>query len=133
MSMSLLSLQAVQPKAGTPGTATESAPAGSPGGQGQAPPGGGLVMFLPLLLIVPILFMSFRKQKKEQEARTKMKKGDRVLTNFGLYGELVEVGERTCKIKIAPGTTVELQTHVVGPVEAAPAPATAQVATAEKK
>jgi hypothetical protein len=36
------------------------------------------MMMLPLLLFVPIIFMSMRRQKKETEARGKLKKGDKV-------------------------------------------------------
>lgn len=78
-------------------------------------------MFLPLLMIVPILFMSFRRQKKEAEARKGLKKGDRVLTNGGMVGELVEMDERLAKLKIAPGTTITVLSSVVSPFETAPA------------
>jgi len=63
---------------------------------------------LMMLLIVPFLFMSFRRQKKEQEARGKLKKGDTVLTQSGLIGELVDISDREAKVKIAPGTTVRV-------------------------
>lgn len=63
---------------------------------------------LMMLLIVPFLFMSFRRQKKEQEARGKLKKGDTVLTQSGLIGELVDINDREAKVKIAPGTTVRV-------------------------
>ena len=102
--------QAAGPKAGTPGVAADStAPASQPGG--QAPPGGPssmLPMLLPFLILVPFLFMSFRRQKKEAEARKNLKKGDRIVTQAGLIGELVELDERVAKVKIAPGTTVQV-------------------------
>jgi preprotein translocase subunit YajC len=67
-----------------------------------------LPMLLPLLILVPFLFMSFRRQKKEQEARSKLKKGDTVLTQSGLIGELVDMDDRVAKVKIAPGSTVRV-------------------------
>ncbi len=67
-----------------------------------------LMTFAPLLLIVPILFMSFRRQKKEADARSKLKRGDRITTNAGIIGELVEVDDKIAKVKIAPGTTVQV-------------------------
>ena len=92
--------------------------AGSAGAPPQAsPPGGGLIMFLPLLLLVPFLFMSFRRQKKEQEARGKLKKGDQVLSQSGLVGELMEMDDRFAKVKIAPGTTVKMLLSSVSPLE----------------
>lgn len=106
--MSFSFFQQVQPKAGTPGVADPgaAAPAGSP--PQAAPPGSMITMLLPFLILVPFLFMSFRRQKKEQEARGKLKKGDKVVTNAGLIGELVEMDDRIAKIKIAPGTTVQV-------------------------
>lgn len=95
------------PKAGTPGVAD---PGPAPAGAGQAAPptGSMLTMLLPFLILVPFLFMSFRRQKKEQAARSQLKKGDRIVTQSGLIGELVEMDEKVAKVKIAPGTTVQV-------------------------
>jgi preprotein translocase subunit YajC len=66
--------------------------------------------------------MMFRRQKKEQQARSSLKKGDKVVTQAGLIGELVELEERIAKVKIAPGTTVQVLASSIGPLEtAAPA------------
>ena len=113
--MSLYFFQNVQPKQGTPGVAQESAPAGAPAQQ----PGGGsmITMLLPFLILVPFLFMSFRRQKKEAEARKSLKKGDRVVTQAGLIGELVDMDERIAKVKIAPGTTVQVLANAVSSFE----------------
>jgi preprotein translocase subunit YajC len=109
---------AAQPVQVQSGTSQPSAPAqGAP--QQGAPPGSMVTMLLPLLVLVPILFMSFRRQKKEQEARSKLKKGDRVVTQGGLVGELVELEDRVSKVKIAPGTTVQVLTSSVSTFEAA--------------
>src|SRR5262249_37840986 len=94
------------------------APVGAPPGQGAAPPPGNpLSMFLPLLLFAPILFMMFRRQKKEQEARGKLKRGDKVVTQAGLIGELQEMDERVAKVKIAPGTTVSVLSNTLSAFE----------------
>jgi len=119
--MSLYFFQNVQPKQGTPGVAQESAPAGGAPAQ-QAAPGSMLTMLLPFLILVPFLFMSFRRQKKEQEARKNLKKGDRVVTQAGLIGELVDMDERIAKVKIAPGTTVQVLANAVSAFEAQAAP-----------
>ena len=113
---SLSSLQQVAPKAGTPGVAEpQGAPAGPGGGQQQGNP---IMMFLPFLIMIPFFFLMSRRQKKEQEARAKLKKGDQVVTQAGLIGELVETDERISKLKIAPGTTVRVLTSSLGPLEA---------------
>jgi preprotein translocase subunit YajC len=78
---------------------------------------GGLLM--PFLLLAPLLlfiFLSSRsQQKKQQAAIASLKKGDRVLTQSGLVGKLVEMGERYAKLEIAPGVKVEVvKTGVLG-------------------
>ena len=114
---SLSSLQQVAPKAGTPGVAEpQGAPAGPGGGQQQGNP---IMMFLPFLIMIPFFFLMSRRQKKEQEARQKLKKGDQVVSQSGLIGELVEMDDRLAKVKIAPGTTVRVLASTLGPLEAA--------------
>ncbi|MBX3190291.1 MAG: preprotein translocase subunit YajC [Labilithrix sp.] len=109
--------QQVQPK-GTPGVAD---PGGAPPAQGaqQGPPPSMITMLLPFLILVPFLFLSFRRQKKEQAARSSLKKGDKVVTQAGLIGELVDLDDRIAKVKIAPGTTVQVLANAVSPFEAA--------------
>jgi len=76
-----------------------------------------VTMLLPFLILVPFLFLSFRRQKKESEARGKLKRGDRVVTQAGLIGELMELDERVAKVKIAPGTTVQVLANSLSPFE----------------
>ncbi len=116
--MAFLALQPVQVQSGTT-TSQPSAPAGAPASPQQGPPPGGQwQMLLPFLILIPFLFLSFRRQKKEQEARSKLKKGDRVVTTGGMIGELVEMDERVAKVKIAPGTTVQVLLSSVSTFEA---------------
>jgi preprotein translocase subunit YajC len=97
-----------------------------------------------MLILVPFLFMSFRRQKKEQEARKNLKRGDRVVTQAGLIGELVDLDEKIAKVKIAPGTTVQVLANALSSFEASAADKTAKTdkeladlkeakATADKK
>lgn len=113
--MSFYLFQQVQPKQGTPGVAQDSS---GPAPQGSPPSGSMLTMLLPFLILVPFLFMSFRRQKKEQEARKGLKKGDKIVTQAGLIGELVELDERVAKVKIAPGTTVQVLASSVSAFDA---------------
>jgi preprotein translocase subunit YajC len=115
--MSSSFFQNVQPKAGTPGVEQPSGPTGGAPPQG-APPSM-VTMLLPFLILVPFLYMSVRRQKKEQQARAHLKKGDRVVTQAGLIGELVELEERIAKVKIAPGTTVQVLSSSVSAFDAA--------------
>jgi preprotein translocase subunit YajC len=110
--------QNVPPKSGSPSVSTPDN-SGAPAQQQQAPGGGMLTMLIPLLLFVPIFFLMFRRQKKEAEARKNLKKGDRVVSTSGLVGELVEVLDaQYVKVKIAPGTTVQMLANSISPVPA---------------
>ena len=120
MSSSFFYQPQVQPKSGTPGVADPGAPPGAApagSGAGASPPGSMVTMLLPFLILVPFLFLSFRRQKKEKEARSSLKKGDRVVTQAGLIGELVELDERIGKVKIAPGTTVQVLATSLSPFD----------------
>jgi preprotein translocase subunit YajC len=121
-----LLFQNVQPNAGTPGISVQPsspAPAGPPPQQPSP-----LLTFLPLLALVPIFFMMSRRSKKEADARAKLKKGDRIASQSGLVGELVELDERFAKVKLGPGTTVTMLASSIQPLEAA-----APAAKAEEK
>jgi preprotein translocase subunit YajC len=97
------------------------------GGAGAASsPAGGMMMFLPLVLVMVVMFfMSSRRNKKEAEARKSMKRGEKVLSQSGIVGELVDIDERFAKVKIAPGTTIQVLASTISPLAAAtPAAAT---------
>lgn len=110
----LLMLQPAGPKAGSPAPAeqTQTAqPAPAAGShEEQPPPSMGLLgspLFL-MLLFVPFIFLMWRRNKKENEARAKLKKGDKVIAGGGLIGEISDMDERVAKVKIAPGVTVQV-------------------------
>ena len=107
--------QKVEPK-GTPGVAQPDGSAPQGGGSSQG--GGALGMLFPLLIMVPFLFLMFRRQKKEQAARSSLKKGDTVVSQSGLVGELIEMDEKLAKVKIAPGTTVRMLVTSISPLAA---------------
>jgi preprotein translocase subunit YajC len=109
-------------QSGATGTQTGAqVPGAAPAAQGSPSM---LPMLLPFALFIPILFLMFRRQKKEQEQRKSLKRGDRVVSTSGLIGELMELDERIAKVKIAPGTTVQMLVNTVSPLpDAAPAAA----------
>ena len=80
-----------------------------------------LMMFLPIILF---MFFSNRSQRKKQtDMESKLKKGDRVVTQSGLVGKLVDPIEgRHARIEIAPGVKVQvLRSSIAGlDVEDAP-------------
>ena len=84
----------------------------------KASAGGGLGMFVPMLLIFAIFyFMMIRpQQRKEKERRNmirELRAGARVAFAGGFIGTIVEAAENTFKIEIAPGVTVEVARNAV--------------------
>jgi preprotein translocase subunit YajC len=78
------------------------------------------VMMAPLFIVmVVMLFMNRGQKKKDAEIRAKLKKGDKVVSQSGLIGELVDMDERVAKVKIAPGTNVAMLISTIGPYEVA--------------
>lgn len=69
-----------------------------------------------MLLFVPFIFMMWRRNKRETDARAKLKKGDKVVAG-GLVGELMDHDERLSKVKIAPGVTVQVMTTALSVLE----------------
>jgi len=69
-------------------------------------------MLFPILLLLPLLFLMFwssrSQQKKQAAAISGLKKGDRVLTQAGLVGKLVDIGDRYAKVEVAPGVKVDI-------------------------
>ena len=76
-------------------------------------------MMFPLLIFLPLLFLLFwmprSQQKKQAAALSKLQKGDKVVTHSGMLGKLVEMGDRTFKLEIAPGVKVDvLKSSIAG-------------------
>jgi preprotein translocase subunit YajC len=117
-----------QPQAGT----APPPPAGPP--PGAEPPGMGLGFML--LMMLPLLFIMFwlprSQQKKQAAAIGALKKGDRVLTQAGLVGKLVEIGDRYAKVEVAPGVSVQVLRSSLAGRDEPPAAKAAQLAAADK-
>ncbi|MGH7329772.1 MAG: preprotein translocase subunit YajC, partial [Polyangiaceae bacterium] len=121
--LSFSALQPAGPKAGSAAAAQgqESTPPAGAGAHEQAaasPPSLGMAFLLPLLILVPFFLLSSRRQKKEESARQQLKRGDKVVSNAGLVGELVEIDHKYAKVKLAPGITVQMLANTVGPLPA---------------
>ena len=72
--------------------------------QGAAAGGSSWSMWIMLALIFVVMWLFMirpqRKQKELQEFRNGLKKGDKIVTVGGIYGEIVEVDEKTALIKV---------------------------------
>jgi preprotein translocase subunit YajC len=74
-----------------------------PPAEGQE--GGGLMSFLPLILIVLVFYLFFirpqmKKSKDQRKYREALKKGDKIVTIGGIHGKIVEVQEKTFTIEV---------------------------------
>lgn len=104
---------ATAPGRDSPSTApVQGAPATPPAGEGAPSPGGlfgGASTILMFLLPLLLIFMMTRNQnKKQKQLESSLKTGDRVVTQAGLIGKLVDVGDRTAKLEIAPGVNIQI-------------------------
>jgi len=80
--------------------------------------GGGMPFLLMMgaMFIVMYFFMirpQIKKQKRESEYRSKLKKGDKITTIGGVYGKITDVKEDTVVIEVHGGTTLKLQKSAV--------------------
>ena len=91
--------------------------------QAQAPaqgqPGGGASMWILLLLMFVVMYFFMirpqRKQQKELEAfQNALKKGDKVIIgNSGIFGETVEVDDRTALVRVDGDTKLRVAKQVL--------------------
>ncbi len=71
----------------------------------QPSAGGSMSMWIMLILIFVVMYFFMirpqRKQQKElQKFREGLKKGDKVVTVGGIYGEIIEVNDKTALIRV---------------------------------
>jgi preprotein translocase subunit YajC len=80
-----------------------------------------LTSLLPLVFIfVVFYFLLIRPQSKKAKEHKQMvvalAKGDEIVTNGGLLGKLVKVGENFVDVELADGITVKLQRNAIANV-----------------
>lgn len=82
----------------------------------QAAPGLEAWIF-PLVLLAVFYFLLIRPQSKRAKEHRKMvdslAKGDEVVTNGGLLGRIVEVGENFVTLEVAEGMQVKIQKQMI--------------------
>jgi preprotein translocase subunit YajC len=84
-------------------------------------PSGGLMTFAPLLAILGIFyFLLIRPQQKQAKEHQRMvnelKRGDRILTQGGLYGTVQAVKGKVIEVKISEDTKVLIDKSYVAKV-----------------
>ena len=89
------------------------------GGAPQGP--SGMANIIMLLVFVAIFyFLLIRPQMKRQKEHRNMvdalSKGDEVVTNGGVLGKIVDVGDAFLTVEIANNIQIKVQKHAVGAV-----------------
>ena len=83
--------------------------------QQQAAPQGasGLVAMVPYILMFAIFYFVLiapmrKQQKKTKDMLAALKKGDRVLTSGGIYGQVAQIEDQVVWVKIADTVKVKM-------------------------
>jgi preprotein translocase subunit YajC len=92
---------------------------------GQSGGSAGLLGFLPFLLILVVIYFlmlrpQMKKQKQQQKMLSELKKGDRVVTNSGMFGTIVGINEKDniVVLKVGEETKIEfLKSSIAGTVK----------------
>jgi len=95
------------------------------GTQGSQQGGGGVMLWLPWILIIVIFYLLLIRpqQKRQKEHKTmleSLRKGDRVITNSGMFGTIVGFNEKEniVVLKIAEEVKIEmLKSSIAGRVQ----------------
>ena len=87
--------------------------AGSPEGGGNP-----IVGFIPIILVMGIFYMLIlrpqqRRQKEHQKMVSELGRGDKVLTNGGLYATIQDTKDEYFVCTIADGVKVEIARNAV--------------------
>ena len=89
---------------------------------GAAPDGGGLMSFLPIVLMFVVMyFLMIRPQMKKAKEHQKMvgelQKGDEIVTQGGIAGRIAKVGENYLTVEVAGGkegpVTLQVQKNAI--------------------
>jgi len=77
-----------------------------------------LGMFLPLILIIVVFYFfmirpQMKRQKETQKFRDALQKGDKVVTNGGIYGRIDEIKDQIIMLEVAPNIKLKVDKSVV--------------------
>jgi len=84
----------------------------------QAAPGGGLMGFLPMILIIVVFyFFMIRPQMKKSKDHKKyieaLQVNDKVVTTAGIHGRIVEVGDTSILLDVGNGVKIRFDKSAV--------------------
>ena len=68
-----------------------------------------LFAFMYFMIIIP----QSKRNKELKLLQDSLKEGDRIVTFAGIYGDIVEVGTVTVKVRIAPKVEIEIDRNAI--------------------
>jgi preprotein translocase subunit YajC len=74
------------------------------------------LVFIVLIIVVFYFFMirpQMKRQKELKNFRETLKKGDKIITNGGIYGKIMDVKEQTLTVEIADNVLVKVDKSAV--------------------
>ena len=89
----------------------------APAQDGQPAGGGSMTLIMILLLLLIFYFFMIRPQQKKQkqieEYRSKLTKGDKIITIGGIHGKITDVQEKAFVVEIADGVKITVEKAAV--------------------
>jgi len=87
----------------------------------DAAPGGGLMSFLPLIVIFIIFYFllirpQMKRAKEHKQLVGQLGKGDEVVTNGGLLCRITDVGESFVTVELTDNVQIKVQKHAIASV-----------------
>ncbi len=85
-----------------------------PGGEGRP----GWMGFVPLIAMFAVFYFLLiaparKKQKGQQEMRSNLKAGDKVITNGGIHGTVVGVSDNVIQLRIADQVKIDISKQAI--------------------
>ena len=72
-----------------------------------------MIVFLFGFMYFMIIRPQSKRNKELKLLQDSLKEGDRIVTFAGIYGDIVEVGTVTVKVRIAPKVEIELDRNAI--------------------
>jgi len=72
-----------------------------------------MIVFLFGFMYFMIIRPQSKRNKELKLLQDSLKEGDRIVTFAGIYGDIVEVGTVTVKVRIAPKVEIELDRNSI--------------------
>lgn len=87
----------------------------------DATPQGGLMSFLPLIIIFVIFYFllirpQMKRAKEHKNLVAALSAGDEVVTNGGLLGKITKVGESFVTVELGENMKIKIQKHAISSV-----------------